>query len=130
MKSHAILPALPHYHKSHIEIYHVLKVHEYLPEQFDKMIEETKPDALIVACMDCFHVDYLLKGLERGLDVICEKPMCTNVEDVLRVVESEKKSSGKVICTFNYRYNPVGIPAIFRSVTEAEKQHGTVSSKR
>ena len=80
---------------------------EYLPEQFDKMIEETKPNALIIACMDCFHIDYLLKGLERGLDVICEKPMCTNVKDVLRVMEAEKKSRGKVICTFNYRYNPV-----------------------
>ena len=80
---------------------------EYGPDQVEKMIEETKPDALLVVCKDCFHVDYILKGLEHDLDVISEKPMCTNIEDVVRVCQAEKKSKGKVICTFNYRYAPV-----------------------
>ena len=33
--------------------------------------------------------------------------MTTNTADALRVREAEKKSTGKVICTFNYRYNAV-----------------------
>lgn len=82
-------------------------VPEYLADDFYKMIEETKPDALFVVSMDCTHVDYVVKGLELGLDVICEKPMTTNTADALRVMEAEAKSKGKVICTFNYRYNPV-----------------------
>ena len=80
---------------------------EYMPDQVDKMIEETKPDALLVVCKDCFHVDYILKGLEHGLDVVSEKPMCTNIEDVVKVCRAEKMSKGRVICTFNYRYAPV-----------------------
>ena len=79
----------------------------YMPDEFDKMIEETRPDALIITSMDCTHVTYLVKGLEKGLDVITEKPMCTNTEDCLKVLEAEEKSKGKVIYTFNYRYNPV-----------------------
>ena len=82
-------------------------VPEYLAEDFDKMLEETKPDALFVVSMDCTHVDYVVRGLEKDLDVICEKPMTTNTADALRVMEAEAKSKGKVICTFNYRYNPV-----------------------
>jgi predicted dehydrogenase len=39
--------------------------------------------------MDCTHVTYLVKGLEKGLDVITEKPMCTNTEDCLKVLEAE-----------------------------------------
>ncbi len=85
----------------------VKEVPEYTPDQVDKMIEETRPDALIVTCMDRYHVDYILKGLENDLDVVSEKPMCTNIEDVVRVCQAEKKSKGKVICTFNYRYAPV-----------------------
>ena len=85
----------------------IKNVPEYKPDQVEKMIEETKPDALLVVCKDCFHVDYILKGLEHGLDVISEKPMCTNIEDVVKVCQAEKKSKGKVICTFNYRYAPV-----------------------
>lgn len=78
----------------------------YMPEEFDKMIEETKPNAIFVVCRDCYHVTYILKALEKGLDVITEKPMTTNWEDGIKVREAEKKSKGKVICTFNYRYNP------------------------
>ena len=78
----------------------------YKPEEFDKMIEETKPDAVFVVCRDCFHVEYIVKSLEKNLDVITEKPMTTNWEDAIKVREAEKKSKGKVICTFNYRYNP------------------------
>jgi len=78
----------------------------YLPSDFEQMLAETRPDALIVTCMDCFHVDYIIKGLEHGLDIIAEKPMTTNTPDALRVLEAEKKSRGKIICTFNYRYPP------------------------
>ena len=82
-------------------------VPEYLADQFDKMIEEQKPDAVLVVSMDCTHVEYIVRSLEKNLEVICEKPMTTNTADALRVREAEKKSKGKVICTFNYRYNPV-----------------------
>ena len=82
-------------------------VPEYLAADFDKMIAEQKPDAILVVSMDCTHVEYIIRGLEKGLDVICEKPMTTNTADALRVMEAEKKSTGKVICTFNYRYKAV-----------------------
>lgn len=79
----------------------------YLAGDFERMIAETRPDRLIVVCMDCHHVDYIVGGLRHNLDVISEKPMTTNTPDALRVLEAEAKSTGKVICTFNYRYNPV-----------------------
>ena len=78
----------------------------YKPEEFDKMIAETKPDCVFVVCTDRYHVEYILKALEKDLDVVTEKPMTTNAEDALRVCEAEKKSKGKVVCTFNYRYDP------------------------
>ena len=82
-------------------------VPEYLAADFDKMMAETKPDAILVVCMDRFHVDYIVRGLGYDVDVITEKPMTTNTADALKVMEAEKKSKGNVICTFNYRYNPV-----------------------
>ena len=76
-------------------------------EVFDRMIAEQKPDAVLVVCKDCHHVDYIVRGLELDLEVISEKPMTTNIEDSLRVMKAEDASKGKLICTFNYRYNPV-----------------------
>lgn len=78
----------------------------YMPDEFDKMVEETRPDAVFVVGKDCTHAQYIIKALEKGLDAITEKPMTTNWEDAIKVREAERKSKGKVTCTFNYRYNP------------------------
>ena len=90
----------------HKDVPETRDVPTYLPDEYDKMIEETKPDAVFVVSKDCFHAHYIIKSLEKGLDVITEKPMTTNWEDAIRVREAEKKSKGKVTCTFNYRYSP------------------------
>jgi predicted dehydrogenase len=80
---------------------------EYLPEQFDQMITETKPDVIIVAGRDDTHVHYILKGLEHDLDVLTEKPMATTAADCGRIMAAEAKSKGTVTVTFNYRYSPI-----------------------
>lgn len=82
------------------------EVPAYFPQQFDQMILETKPDAIIVASRDDTHVHYIVKGLEKDLEVFTEKPMVTNAADAKRVWEAEAKSKGKVTVTFNYRYSP------------------------
>lgn len=79
----------------------------YMPEQFDQMIEETKPDVIIVAGSDHTHADYIVRGLELDLEVISEKPMVTNSAECKRVLDAQSKSKGKLIVAFNYRYMPI-----------------------
>src|SRR6187401_2306100 len=42
---------------------------------FDEMMEKTKPNLLMVTTVDGFHHEYIVKGLDRGIDVMTEKPM-------------------------------------------------------
>ena len=42
---------------------------------FDEMIDQTKPELLMVTTVDAFHSEYIVRGLDRGLDVMTEKPM-------------------------------------------------------
>ncbi|MDQ0915499.1 Gfo/Idh/MocA family protein [Paenibacillus sp. V4I5] len=79
----------------------------YLPDQFEQMIMETKPDVVIVAGADHTHADYIVKGLEHHLEVISEKPMVTNGTDCKRVLDAQNNSTGKLYVTFNYRYSPI-----------------------
>ncbi|UJF35580.1 Gfo/Idh/MocA family protein [Paenibacillus hexagrammi] len=79
----------------------------YAPDQFQQMIEETKPDAVIVAGVDYTHADYIVQGLEHHLDVISEKPMVTTGADCKRVLDTQNNSRGKLYVTFNYRYSPI-----------------------
>ena len=57
----------------------------YLPEEFDKMLKETRPDVLIVTGVDATHAQYIIKGLENDLDIVAEKPMTTNWEDAVKI---------------------------------------------
>lgn len=79
---------------------------EYSAEQFDQMLDEVKPDVLIVTVPDYLHHEYIIKGLERGLRVIVEKPLTTTKEKAQAIVEAANKSTGSVTLTFNYRYSP------------------------
>lgn len=73
---------------------------------FDKMIEETKPDCVIVTTMDSFHHEFIIRSLDAGCDVICEKPMTIDAEKNQQILDAEKRNNRKIIVTFNYRYIP------------------------
>jgi len=73
---------------------------------FDKMLGETRPDALIVTTVDATHNEFIVKGLNSGIDVITEKPLTTDEKKCQEILDAERKSGRKLIVTFNYRYSP------------------------
>jgi predicted dehydrogenase len=73
---------------------------------FDEMIEKTRPDLLMVTTVDGFHHEYIVKGLDRGIDVMTEKPMTTDEIKCRAVLDAEKRNNRKIVVTFNYRYAP------------------------
>jgi predicted dehydrogenase len=78
----------------------------YHAAQFDQMIAECRPDAVIVTTKDCFHDEYICRAMELGCDVITEKPMTTDEEKCQRIIDTQKRTGKKCTVTFNYRYSP------------------------
>jgi predicted dehydrogenase len=73
---------------------------------FDEMCDKTKPDLLMVTTVDAFHSQYIIKALDRGIDVMTEKPMVIDEKQCQAVLDAEKRNNRKIIVTFNYRYAP------------------------
>jgi predicted dehydrogenase len=73
---------------------------------FDQMLEQAKPDLLMVTTVDGFHSNYISRALDRGLDVMTEKPMVIDEAQVQSVLDAEKRNNKKIVVTFNYRYAP------------------------
>ncbi|MGC9522788.1 MAG: Gfo/Idh/MocA family protein [Anaerolineae bacterium] len=78
----------------------------YAAHQFDQMIEETRPDTVIVTTKDCFHDKYIVRAMELGCDVITEKPMTTDAEKCQRIIDAQRETGRRCRVTFNYRYSP------------------------
>jgi predicted dehydrogenase len=76
----------------------------YLEKDFDRMIAETKPDAVIVCTPDCFHYKYAIRAMELGCDAIVEKPLATTAEQCQQLIDAERKTGKKITTTFNARH--------------------------
>jgi predicted dehydrogenase len=63
----------------------------YEAKDFDKMIQETKPDTVIVTTVDSFHHQYIIRAMQLGCDVITEKPMTNTDEKCQLVIDAQKK---------------------------------------
>jgi predicted dehydrogenase len=73
---------------------------------FDEMLDKAKPDVVMVTTRDSFHSQYIVKALDRGFDVMTEKPMVIDEKQCQAVLDAEKRNKKNIIVTFNYRYAP------------------------
>jgi predicted dehydrogenase len=63
-------------------------------------------DAVIIATPNFTHVNILHDALATSLHVFIEKPLCTTIEDCLKVIEWSKNRTGLVWMGLEYRYMP------------------------
>ncbi len=75
-------------------------------EDFEQMMRETKPEQLIITTDDNTHDHFIMKGMEMGADIICEKPMAIDELKIQRIIDAEKRTGRRCRVTFNYRYSP------------------------
>jgi predicted dehydrogenase len=84
-----------------------LNIPGYNENEFDKMVLETKPDAVIISTTDATHHSYIVAAMKHNIDAITEKPMTIDAEKTRAILDAEKSSDAEVQVTFNYRYAPV-----------------------
>jgi predicted dehydrogenase len=95
------------YHRNRIREQYGAEVPVYSDAQFDQMLATQQPDRLVVTTgPDRTHADYIVRGLENGLDVVTEKPMTTSAALAARILRARDKSGKELQVTFNYRYAP------------------------
>ena len=66
----------------------------YEAKDFDRMIQETKPEVVIITTKDATHSQYIIRAMELGCDVMTEKPMTTDEVDAL-LAEPKKFESAE-----------------------------------
>ncbi len=79
----------------------------FAPERFEAMIREKKATLVVVTSRDSTHDGYVIRALNAGCNVICEKPMTTDAVKCQAILDAVKKTGRQVRVTFNLRYSPV-----------------------
>lgn len=80
-------------------------------DDFRKMYDTAKPDAVIIAVPTAVHAEAAIAALERRIHVLCEKPMAMNLEECQAMVAAAKRS-GAVFLALPYDANPATFTAL------------------
>lgn len=85
----------------------------------DLLKEERLSQALVIATMDQQHVVYAISALQKGYDLLLEKPISPSLHECLRLEEEYQKHQQNVVVCHVLRYN-VFYGAIKRILNEGK----------
>ena len=63
-------------------------------------------DVMIIATQDSMHIKSCMAALEKGYDILVEKPIGTNLKDILKVEKRADELGRKVLVCHVLRYTP------------------------
>ena len=61
-------------------------------DNFEKMLD-AGPDILYVAVPNLLHYEFVIKALEKGIHVLCEKPMVDNTAQLEKIIAKAKEKN-------------------------------------
>ena len=74
-------------------------------EPWNAILDETKPDVLIVATPDHLHTAPILAAIERGVHVVAEKPLALKLDEAKQIAEKSKAAGVVVGVDMHKRYD-------------------------
>ena len=89
-------------------------------EDFDAMLDRTRPEAVIVATPPASHAELCMRALTAGAHVICEKPFVSSLREADRVLAAAQTAGRQVVVNHEFREMP-----IFRTLIEQAGLKGT-----
>ncbi len=73
---------------------------------YEEMLNECKPDLVVIDGLFGDHADMAAYALERGIHVYCEKPVAINEQQLERLKNSYKASKAQIAAMLTSRYEP------------------------
>jgi predicted dehydrogenase len=75
-------------------------------QSLEEFIEEGEYDVVFVSSPNALHPEAVVPLLERDVDVYCEKPLATTLEDHDTLIDAAERSDGLLYPGFNLRHSP------------------------
>jgi predicted dehydrogenase len=73
---------------------------------YETMLDAEQPDAVHICTPHYLHAKMSIAALGRGINVLCEKPLCINRTELERVMAAAEASSAQIGVCHQNRYEP------------------------
>lgn len=72
---------------------------------YRKLLEQDKPDAVIIATPPHEHAHIAIDALEQGIHVLCEKTMARTIDDCISMYNAHRKSGKNLLIGMQRRFD-------------------------
>ncbi len=69
-----------------------------------QLLEKERPDVVSICTPNFLHAPLTIQALEAGVNVLCEKPMATTLEDAERMKATAERTGKTLYIGFNHRF--------------------------
>ena len=76
---------------------------------YKKMLDEFRPDVVHVCTPHYLHAEMVVECLKRNINVLCEKPLCIQKEELLEILKAEQSSLAQLGVCHQNRYNAANV---------------------
>ena len=73
---------------------------------FDKMIRDAAVEMISVCTPHPLHADYIVRAAEKGVHVLCEKPLASSLQDCDQAIDACRSNGVKLGVVSQRRYYP------------------------
>ncbi|MCB9768653.1 MAG: Gfo/Idh/MocA family oxidoreductase [Candidatus Omnitrophica bacterium] len=98
----------------------------YGEKVWEEILENEKPDILVVATPDNLHTPAILAALEAGVDVVTEKPLCLTLSEADQIINKAANEQRIVGVDMHKRYDPF----VRHMMTHSLKKYGPINRVR
>lgn len=74
---------------------------------YREMMDVCKPDCVHVCTPNSMHLEVVMAAIERGIHVVCEKPMARDAQEAQQMVDAIRGSGLVGALNFHNRYYPI-----------------------
>ncbi len=78
-----------------------------LYKSIDELLEQARPDGLILATPNALHVAQALQCITAGLPILLEKPIATSVVEGQRLVDEVQRTGARVLVGHHRAHSPI-----------------------
>ncbi|HBW35498.1 bi-domain-containing oxidoreductase [Desulfosporosinus sp. BICA1-9] len=80
---------------------------DYVTNDYTKLLEDKDINLIVISTQHNSHANFVVKALEAGKSVYCEKPLCLTIEELDKIEVAYRESKGELFCGMNRRHAPL-----------------------
>ena len=70
------------------------------------MLDSEHPDSVHICTPHYLHATMCIEALKRGINVLCEKPLCISIDDLGQIIKTAHESDAQLGVCLQNRYEP------------------------